>query len=150
MAASPISNDDLEALLASAEDASNAWMRGDFAPYLALSSQSDDYTIMGPLGGPAIQGFKAYSQRAPQIARNFRNGSSKVRLVEHYASGDLLVLVMEEEQSGELAGGGMQPWSLRVTQVCRREAGEWKVVHRHADPLVRMRSMAEAANLASK
>lgn len=148
MVASPISNDELESLLASVEDASNAWMRGNAGPYLALSSQSDDYTIMGPFGGPTAKGFEVYSQRAPQVAQNFRNGSSKVRLVEHYASGDLLVLVMEEEQSGELAGGSEQPWSLRVTQVCRREAGEWKIVHRHADPLVQMRSIAEVASLA--
>ncbi len=146
--AAPISTDELELLLASVEDASNAWMRGDAAPYLALSSQSDDYTIMGPFGGPTARGFKVYSQRAPQVAQNFRNGASKVHLVEHYASGDLLVLVMEEEQQGELAGGREQPWSLRVTQVCRREAGEWKIVHRHADPLVRIRSIAEAASLA--
>jgi hypothetical protein len=32
---------------------------------------------------------------------------------------------------------------LRVTQVFRREAGEWRLVHRHADPLIHKRSEAD-------
>jgi ketosteroid isomerase-like protein len=29
---------------------------------------------------------------------------------------------------------------LRVTQVFRREEGEWRLVHRHADPLMQKRA----------
>jgi len=30
-------------------------------------------------------------------------------------------------------GGPIQPITLRVTHLYRREHGEWKIVHRHAD-----------------
>jgi len=41
-----------------------------------------------------------------------------------------------------------QDWSLRVTLVFLREGPEWRLVHRHADPLVHAISMEHMAVLA--
>src|SRR5690242_9076099 len=62
-----------------------------------------------------------------------RRGGSGTRGVIRV--GDLAVLVVIERQHGEVGGLPDQDWSLRVTWVFRREGPEWRLVHRHADPL---------------
>jgi len=38
-------------------------------------------------------------------------------------------------------------WDLRVTKLFERRRGEWVRVHRHADPLVERRLLAEVLTL---
>jgi len=49
------------------------------------------------------------------------------------ASGDLAYTVGYEHTQATVEGVP-QTYELRVTHVYRREDGEWKIVHRHADP----------------
>ena len=141
---------ELKALLATTEKIANAWMQGDWdGGYGAVLSKGDDATIYGPFGGPATKGALAWADGAQKGIKQFRGGRSEVHLVQSYVSGDLCVLVLLEEQSGEVAGVPGQPWSLRITLVYRREEGQWRVVHRHADPLVKRRTLQETAALAS-
>jgi ketosteroid isomerase-like protein len=41
-----------------------------------------------------------------------------------------------------------QDWSLRVTWVFRHEGAEWRLAHRHADPLVHGISQEQLAAIA--
>ena len=45
---------------------------------------------------------------------------------------------MVEIERGEAKIGGSEeitPWVLRATMIFRPEEGQWKIVHRHADPI---------------
>ena len=46
------------------------------------------------------------------------------------------------------AASPAQDWALRVTLVYRREGDEWRLAHRHADPLAKGVSLEQAAALA--
>ena len=69
-------------------------------------------------------------------------------VVQSYVSGDFVVLVLIERQHGKVGGLPDPDWSLRVTMLFRREGDDWRLVHRHADPLVREIDLHRAAALA--
>ena len=50
---------------------------------------------------------------------------------------------MIERQRGRVGELPEQNLSLRVTHVYRREGAGWRLVHRHADPLVSMMEPGE-------
>ena len=54
---------------------------------------------------------------------------------------------MIERQHGRFDGGPDQTLDLRVTHVYRREGADWRLVHRHADPLVDPMSVDELHSL---
>ena len=58
--------------------------------------------------------------------------SCDVDLVAYGASGDLAYTVHREHTKTSMHGEP-RDYTLRVTQVYRREDGAWKVVHRHGD-----------------
>jgi ketosteroid isomerase-like protein len=83
-----------------------------------------------------------------ELERFFKAGKSRLEPVQTYASGDIVVLVMIERQRCEVGDLPEQDWSLRVTQVYRRAGSDWRLVHRHADPLVNRISLGQAAAIA--
>jgi ketosteroid isomerase-like protein len=58
--------------------------------------------------------------------------SSEIEVVAADVSGNLAYTVHREITS-TIVNGDPRDYVLRVTQVYRREDGDWKVVHRHAD-----------------
>lgn len=138
----------LAALAARSEEANAAFMCGDMHRYAALVSHAGDYTLMAPFGGPPVRGFDTSEERLAELSRYFRSGSSVLEVVQTYASGNLVVIAAIERQRGEVGGLPEQDWSLRVTLVWRRDAEGWRLVHRHADPLLRNIGLEQAAAIA--
>ena len=50
-------------------------------------------------------------------------------------SGDLAYVVAIEHTTGSIGGAPTETYSLRATTILRREDGEWRAIHRHADPV---------------
>ena len=131
----PLSADALGAFLTRAEEAADAYMRGDMARYVDLVCHADLFTLLPPNGGPVSR----HEHRADTVRASpsfISDGSARLEHVETHAWGDTLVLAMIEKQHGRVQGGPDQELSMRVTHVYRREGDDWRLVHRHADPLV--------------
>jgi ketosteroid isomerase-like protein len=128
--------------------ANTALVQGDIDGYLALIEHAKGYTLMAPFGGAPTCGFDTSSEHRAAMARFFKSGTFNQEVVATYDSGGLVVLVTIERVRAEVGGLPVQDWSLRGTQVFRRDGAEWQLVHRHADPLVNGISLEQAAALA--
>jgi ketosteroid isomerase-like protein len=61
-------------------------------------------------------------------------------------SGELADTMGYEHTAVSWDGTPLEPYTLRVTHVCRREDGEWRIVHRHADaPRINQTAPADAS-----
>ncbi len=57
-------------------------------------------------------------------------------IIQKHTTPEFAYLV--EIERGEAKVGGREeitPWALRVTMIFRLEDSNWKIVHRHADPI---------------
>ena len=147
-AESAVHTDAIAEVVTLAAEKNAAFMRGDMERWSKLVRIAPDFTLMQPFGGPASHGFDASPQRLAEMSRYFRNGKTKLEIAQTYSSGELVVLVMIERQTGQVGGLPEQDWSLRVTEVYRKVASEWELVHRHADALVHRISLQQLSVLA--
>ncbi len=137
MTSTEISEQDIAALIARWSEAAQLYMDGDLRAYAAIARHAEDYTLLPPNGGDARSGFDGSDDAVEWTARTFRGGQSELEVFKTYRSGDLAVLVAVERQAGTVGDLPSQDWSLRITLVFRRDGTDWRLVHRHADPLVR-------------
>jgi ketosteroid isomerase-like protein len=109
---------------------------GNADVYKALYSRRDDVTLANPFSPPA-RGWSAVSATLDRAAANYRDG--EVVGFENVSTvvGSELAYTVEIERYQARVGGAEEitPVAVRVTTVFRREAGVWKVVHRHGDPI---------------
>ena len=135
-------------LIRRSEESNTVLMRGDIDRYRALVTYSDDFTLMSPFGGAPSHGRDLTSERWEAMGRFFKNGTFTQELVQSYGSADMVVLAIIEHCHVEIGGLPLQQWPLRVTLVYRRDGSEWRLAHRHADPLVAGVSHKTAAAIA--
>jgi ketosteroid isomerase-like protein len=129
------------------EVATRSFLNGDAAPWKQIASHGNDVTIMGAWGAYE-KGWGEVGARYDWAVRRFVPSGAQMQ-VEYLASGESgdLAYTVAIERSTVRVIGEEKPasMSLRVTHLFRKEKGEWRLIHRHADPL--MGKTAPAATL---
>ncbi len=123
----------LELALPRLTAAETALHNGDASQRRAMWSRKDPLTLFG--AALSASGWAEVGPTFDFLASRFSNCTSwEYEVVGAGVSGDLAYIVGTEHTTASVAGAPPAPYSLRVTTIFRREEGEWKVVHRHADP----------------
>jgi ketosteroid isomerase-like protein len=117
--------------------ASKDFLNGNVAPLKKMCSHRDDVTIIGGWGGYERGWTEQVEKRYEWAAARFRGGDVEFENISLVVTPELAYSVDIERFKVRLSGReDVVPIALRVTTIYRLEDGEWKVVHRHADPLL--------------
>ena len=128
--------DDFHQTLQQERTANQHFMAGDSAPVKALWSHADDVTICGGWGAYE-KGWEQVGPRLDWAAARFREGQTTSEMLAMGIGVDLAYTVWIDRGQVRLAGRDeFNPMALRVTYIFRREEETWKIIHRHADPIM--------------
>ncbi len=136
---------DLAQVIEQDHQADDAFARGDPGPKKALYSRRDDAVLANPLLPPA-RGWAEVERALDDAASGLAPGGEGLgfdRVVD-YRTSDLAYIVEIERYMLQLPGQEAVPRSLRVTTIFRREDGEWRIAHRHADTITAARTHEDA------
>jgi ketosteroid isomerase-like protein len=132
--------DDFDAAVEQYHLAAAEFVRGNPEPYKSRFSQGEDVTVANPFGPPA-RGWRHVAATMDRASSLWSEGVViSFENVAKYASGDLGYIVEVERFEAKIGGSTeAAPVVLRTTSILRREDGAWRILHRHADPIVTAR-----------
>jgi ketosteroid isomerase-like protein len=113
-----------------------AYVNGDVQPLRQLLTRSAPSSFFGPQSGP-VCGAEEVRDAYERGAQPFGQGSeTQLEVLHQQASGDLGYWVGIQRAVVRLRGEPRPvKMALRVTEIFRRIDGDWRLIHRHADPL---------------
>jgi ketosteroid isomerase-like protein len=109
----------------------NRMVNGDAGPLADIWSHSAAVTTMHPIGGREV-GWDKVRESFAQVARLASEGQVKLGDQIVQVAGDVAYELGVERGQLKLAGQQVTIEN-RVTNIYRREAGGWKIVHHHTD-----------------
>lgn len=121
-------------------EADTALHNGDVTLRKSMWARNDPVTLFG--AWLSASGWEDVNGVFDRLGTTFENCESfEVELVAADASAELAYTVTYEHTTASI-DRERRTYTLRVTQIYRREGDEWKIVHRHADPVPDTRSRA--------
>ena len=116
-------------------EAERALLNGKPELYMAMWSTRDPVTVMGAMGRDVTKsGWDGVSQALKLVAsRNSDCTDYAFDVIAAEVFDDMAYTVGFEHFTSSFRGGPPSPRTFRVTHIYRREKGDWKLAHRHAD-----------------
>src|SRR5215204_4030602 len=128
--------DDVDELIEQYHRVQREFLRGNPELVKDLFSHREDVTLANPYG-PPVRGFDEVSKTIEHDATLRSDGIFvEWQIIAKYATAELAYVVQIERAEAKIgAREDIAPIALRATMIFRPEEGEWKIVHRHADPI---------------
>jgi len=115
-------------------EAELALHNGDATPRRALWSRNEPVSVLGAWRN--ANGQQVLDELFTSLAASFSDCTSFTFELQAYdVIGDMAYTAGLEHISASM-NGEPRTYTLRVTQVYRRENGEWRVAHRHGDTVL--------------
>ena len=128
--------DDFDEVVEQYHLALGEFLKGNPEPVKELWSHKEDVSSANPYG-PPVRGWDEVAKVVEHAASLRRDGeATSYEIVAKYVTAELAYVVQIERAEAKIgASEEITPYALRTTMIFRLEDGEWKVVHRHADPI---------------
>ena len=110
----------------------NSMANGDASAMAEIWEQSAEVTGQHPIGGRSV-GWDQIAESWQRVAAISSDGRIERRDQRLRVIGDAAVESGIEQVSFKLAGHAVEA-QIRVTNVYRRAADGWKIIHHHTDP----------------
>ena len=110
----------------------NREINGDPGPMMEVWSHGSEVSTMHPLGGINV-GWEDVRTGWEQAAQAISDGQVSLEDLVVVPLADDVAYTVGTEHGQAKVGGDTVGVDWRVTNIYRREGGEWKIVHHHTD-----------------
>jgi ketosteroid isomerase-like protein len=114
-------------------EAELALHNGDAVPRRALWSRNEPVSVLGAWRN--AHGQQEIDELFAALGNSFSDCTSYAFDLQAYDVMGGMAYTAGLEHASVLVDGQPRTYTLRATQVYRRESGEWRVAHRHGDPV---------------
>ena len=110
----------------------NRTINGDSGSMMKAWSHGSEVTTLHPLGGRET-GWREVRASWEQVAQEFSDGQVSIEGLVVVPLSDDVAYTLGTERGQATLGDERVGIDWRVTNIYRREEGEWKMVHHHTD-----------------